>query len=234
MPDIRLPIPKRMADLPQDKHGRPVPWFVAWIDGQPDFRVIAPGKIKDALRFGQCWLCGGVLGGWKAFVIGPMCSVNRVSAEPPCHRDCAAYAAQACPFLATPRMVRRENRMPEGTTMPAGTMIRRNPGATLVWVTKTFTTFRAQGGVLFEVGPPEEIRWFAEGRTATRAEVVAAMESGLPLLRVEAEAESPAAVRELEAMYATALKLLPRNDPEQNEPLSDAVGRSRTGADSHG
>lgn len=210
MADIRPPIPKRMADLPRDKHDRPVPWFVAWIDGEPDFRVIAPGKIQDALRFGQCWLCGGPLGAFKAFVLGPMCGVNRTSAEPPSHRDCAVYAAQACPFLATPNMVRRENRIPEGTKNPAGTMIRRNPGVALVWVTKSFTLFRSHGGgVLFEVGTPEEVRWFAEGRTATRAEVVASMESGLPLLRAEAEAESPTAVRELEAMYTTALNLIP-------------------------
>lgn len=204
-------VPKRMAALPRDKHDRPVPWFVAWVDGAPDFRVIAPGKIQDALKFGQCWLCGGTLGGWKAFVIGPMCSVNRVSAEPPSHRDCAVYAAMACPFLATPNMVRRENRIPEGTKNPAGTMLRRNPGVALVWVTKSFTLFRPHGGgVLFEVGSPEEVRWFAEGRTATRAEVMASMESGLSLLHAEAEAESPAAVRELESMYATALKLLPQ------------------------
>lgn len=210
MADIRPPIPKRMARMPRDKHDRPVPWFVAWIDGQPDFRVIGPGKIQDALRFGQCWLCGGVLGGWKAFVLGPMCSVNRTSAEPPSHRDCAVYAAMACPFLATPNMLRRENRIPEGTKNPAGTMIRRNPGVALVWVTKSFTPFRFDGGLLFEVGSPEEVRWFAEGRTATRAEVMASMESGLPLLHAEAEAESPAAVRDLESMYATALKLLPQ------------------------
>lgn len=224
MADIRPPIPKRMAKLPRDKHDRPVPWFVAWIDGLPDFRVVGPGKIVDAVRFGQCWLCGEPLGANKAFVLGPMCSVNRVSPEPPSHRDCAIYAATACPFLTTPNMVRRENRMPEGCVGPAGTMIRRNPGVTLVWVTRSFTRIRVDGGVLFGVGEPEELRWYAEGRQATQVEVLASIESGLPILRAEAEMEGPGAVRELELMHADALRLLgggPTGIPRTREVTPD-------------
>ena len=205
-----IDIPRRMRVLPLDKHGRPVPWFVAWVDGQPDHRVVAPGKLRDALRFGCCWLCGETLGAWKAFVIGPMCAVNRVSAEPPSHRDCATYAARACPFLTTPGMVRRPNRLPDGTVPPAGIAIPRNPGVALVWVTRTFEAFSpAGGGVLFGLGGPQEALWFAQGRAATRAEVLASIESGLPILRVEAEAESSEAARELETQAAAALALLP-------------------------
>jgi hypothetical protein len=42
-------MPGRIALLPTDKHHRPVPWFVAFIDGVPDFRVIRPGGIQIAL-----------------------------------------------------------------------------------------------------------------------------------------------------------------------------------------
>ncbi len=202
-----------MAHLPRDKHGRPVPWFVAWIDGQPDFRVIGPGKIADAVRCGLCWLCGGTLGSWKAFVIGPMCAINRVSAEPPSHRDCAVYAAQACPFLTTPAMTRRDRHLPAETGDPAGTMIRRNPGVTLIWITRSYKPFRAQGGILFQVGQPVETLWYAEGRPATRAEVLASIESGLPILHAQAEAEGPDAVRELEQMTDQARALIPAGSP---------------------
>ena len=43
-------LPRTMAELPQDKHGHPVPWFVAFIDSVPDFRVVGPGKLEKALR----------------------------------------------------------------------------------------------------------------------------------------------------------------------------------------
>lgn len=49
-PRWRGELPRRMAELPTDHIGRPVPWFVAWIDGKPDFRVIGPGKLQSALR----------------------------------------------------------------------------------------------------------------------------------------------------------------------------------------
>ena len=209
-----VPMPGRMARLPQDKHHRPVPWFVAWVDGTPDFRVIKPGAIQDALRHKLCWTCGTPFQRQedRAFVIGPMCAVNRVSAEPPSHRDCAVYSATACPFLATPRMVRRDRRMPEGAAEPAGVMIRRNPGVALVWVTgyKSWRTFAdGSGGQLVNIGEPREALWFAYGREATRAEVLDSINSGLPILREMAGQDGPGACAELAAMHASALQFIP-------------------------
>src|SRR5262245_17927108 len=103
-----IPLPARMARLPISPAGYPVPWFVATIKGEPDFRVIGPDKIARAVRADLCWLCGQTLGRFKAFVGGPMCAVNRTSAEPPSHRECAEYAVRACPFLTRPRMRRNE------------------------------------------------------------------------------------------------------------------------------
>jgi hypothetical protein len=53
-----IPIPPHMAHLPILPKGFPLPWFVATIDGVPDFRVIAPGKIALAHNARKCWLCG--------------------------------------------------------------------------------------------------------------------------------------------------------------------------------
>lgn len=210
MPDLP-PLPARMARLPLDKHGRPVPWFVAFIDGQPDFRVIGPGRMETAVRFGNCWVCGQPVGRYKAFVIGPMCGVNRVSAEPPSHRDCAVYSAQACPFLATPTMRRRETGLPEDRVDPAGGFIQRNPGVALVWVSTNPSRIWLPDGLLFNVGDPVEALWFAHGRSATRAEVLASIDSGMPLLRAEAEADPDpvGAVAELDRLHAAALRLIP-------------------------
>lgn len=207
-------MPPRMARLPQDKHHRPVPWFVAWIDGVPDFRVIRAGGIHTALRQHLCWVCGIPFQRQedRAFVIGPMCAVNLVSAEPPSHRECAVYSATACPFLTTPVMVRRERHKPAGAVVPAGVSIPRNPGVALVWVTgyrawKTFSD--GDGGTLFSIGEPVRALWFAHGREATRAEVLASIDSGLPILREMAESEGPDALAELAAMHERALRHVP-------------------------
>jgi hypothetical protein len=201
--------PPRIARLPRNKAGFPVPWFVAWIDGQPDFRFIGEGKLDDAIRFRCCWLCGEPLGANAAFVLGPMCGITRTSPEPPSHRDCADYAARACPFLATPAMRRRETGIPDDAKEPDGIMIRRNPGVALVWVSRTWRRHPALR--LWNVGDPIETRWYAEGREATRTEVLASIESGLPLLRAEAERDlrPGAALAELKAQHARAMTLMP-------------------------
>lgn len=203
-----VPIPPRMAKLPLDKHGRVVPWFVAWIDGQPDHRIVRPGGVIEATHYRKCWLCGQPMSAFKTFVIGPMCAVNRVSSEPPSHRDCAEYAARVCPFLTHPNMRRRESGL-EDTRNPAGVMIKRNPGATLVWTTKSYQLERYTDGYLFRIGDPTAVEWLAEGRPATHWEVEQSIESGLPILRAEAEAEGPMAVAALDRMVARALTLLP-------------------------
>lgn len=214
---MNVEMPARVAELRIDpQRGVPVPWFVAWIDGKPDFRVIAPGKIAEAIKFERCWICGQQRGRVGSFVIGPMCAVNRTSAEPPCHRDCAVYAAMVCPFLAKPHMRRREANMPEDVKGPAGVGLKRNPGVALVWSTRKWQWFKVpagpefgNAGILCQIGEPEETLWFCEGREATRAEVDHSIETGLPLLRVEAEKEGPEAIAAFDAYVVRAQKYLP-------------------------
>src|SRR5438128_452198 len=97
--NTHIEMPIRMRSLPRWQ-SRPVPWFVAWFEGVPDFRIIQSGRIAQAVREKLCWVCGEPLGKYKTFVIGPMCAVNRVVSEPPSHHDRAAYSASMCPFLA--------------------------------------------------------------------------------------------------------------------------------------
>lgn len=211
-------MPGRIRTLPRNKAGYPVPDFVAWIDREPDFRVIKPGGILRALHLNLCWVCGCsfLRQEDRAFVIGPMCAVNRVSAEPPSHRDCAVFSARYCPFLSTPQMTRRDRHKPEGAVVPAGISIPRNPGVALVWVTgyKSWKTRSdGDGGTLFDIGDPKEALWFARGREATREEVLASIDSGLPILAGMAEQDGPDAVAELEAMHERALAYVPAGAP---------------------
>lgn len=208
---MTVEMPSKIRALPRNDAGYPVPWFVATVDGNPDFRVIRPGGIAEAYDGQLCWICGQrrPRKAADAFVIGPMCAVNRVSAEPPSHRECAIFAARACPFLANPKKRRREHGKPEEAVSPAGEMITRNPGVALVWCSNTWSPFREGEGVLFNVGRPLETLWFAEGRLATRAEVMASIDSGLPILAEMANDEGPDAVEALAAMVRRALPLVP-------------------------
>jgi hypothetical protein len=186
-----IPIPERMRHLRISDTGFPVPWFVATIANQPDFRVADGRKFRRAIDADLCWLCGNTLGRFKVFVIGPMCAVNRTTAEPPCHRECAEYAVAACPFLTRPRMRRNEQDLPDGHAEPGGIMIRRNPGCTLLWITHDYRLMRVDNGrgVIIKIGEPVEIVAYAEGRRATRNELDASITSGLPLLAAECDGE---------------------------------------------
>ncbi len=203
-----LELPDRMRHLPINDEGYPVPYFVPYVDGKPEFRGFDGEKLAICVRHRRCWLCGEPLGKNMVFVIGPMCAVNKVSAEPPSHYDCAKYAAMACPFLSQPRMRRNEKDMPEHLD-PAGIMLKRNPGCTLLWVTHNYKPFKAMGGVLFNVGDPVRVEFFAEARKATREEIMASIDSGMPILRDMAERDGPEAIAELSQMYNKAMELVP-------------------------
>lgn len=215
LPDPPVPI----WGLPVDRRGYPVPWFVEWVgddgqparvgEGTPDFRIMRADAIAEAHRFQRCWICGTRRGSHQTFVIGPMCAVNRTSAEPPSHTECAEWSVRACPFLTRPHMHRREAGLPDEVADPAGIMLPRNPGVTLLWTTKRYSLKPAPNGVLFDIGDPVQVSWWAEGRAATRDEIEASIDSGLPTLRGYAEQDGPRAVRQLERQVAAALELLP-------------------------
>lgn len=211
------PMPPRIAKLPLSDRGYPVPWFVAWLDedekavergnGSPDFRVLHPRAATEAWNNKTCWVCGEAMGSYKSFVSGPMCAVNRTSAEPPSHRECAIWSAIACPFLTRPHARRREANLPKHEEAP-GIMLRRNPGVAMVWTTKRpGLKPDPRGGMLFDLGKPDSVLWFAEGREATRDEVIESIESGLPALR--ALVVSPGDARALDRLTAKVMKLVP-------------------------
>lgn len=212
-PELQALVTPRIAKLDRDQRGYPIPWFVARINGVADFRVADGEKFARAIHESLCWICGEKLGRFKTFVIGPMCAVNRISSEPPSHNDCAAFAAQVCPFLANPKVVRRESHMPTAVVPAAGVTIARNPGVTLVWTCERWMVVGdGRGGNLCKIGDPIHVAWFAEGRPATRAEVEESIRTGLPLLYDVAEKQGQAAVHALDRMHQAALRLLPAEE----------------------
>lgn len=187
-----IDMPDSMKALPLDKRGFPVPKFVQWFDGEPDFRVVNGEHFLACIQKKLCWICGGGLGSRYFFVVGPMCGVNRISSEPPSHRGCAEFAAKNCPFLVRPMAKRNDKGMPGGAGAlkhdsllpPAGIHLDRNPGACIVWETGGYTLVEdGNGGVLINIGEPgKDTSFWREGRRATREEIEESVVTGLPAL----------------------------------------------------
>lgn len=209
-------MPPRIASLPRDRRGYPVPYFVQWYDGDrpsrpgvgvPDFRVIDARASRTCEARNLCLVCGQALGRNLAFTIGPMCVVNRISPDPPSHLDCANYAARVCPFLAIPE-ARRPPMKREGVTWnEAG--LPGNPGVAVVYVTRGYTLEKLPGDRLCRMGEPEAVTWWHRGEPATHDQVVAAFRAGLPALVDMALQEGPDAMRELRRLLYRAQKYTP-------------------------
>lgn len=188
------PLTRRIAALPIDERGYPVPFFVQWLEngkavprgqGQPDFRIVDPESMRACVKESRCWVCGEPLGVHRAYVVGPMCVINHTSAEPPSHLDCADWSVRGCPFLSRPNMVRREDEITESAMdNVAGIMIKRNPGVTVIWKVRNRLSMwnDGKGGVLFDIGEPEAVSWFKEGRLATSSECIEAINTGIQSL----------------------------------------------------
>jgi hypothetical protein len=184
------PLTERIAKLPIDERGYPVPAFVQWIvkegnevrpaspdepGAYPDFRIVDPAHMLKCVKEHTCWVCGEKLGVHRAYVIGPMCAINRNSAEPPSHVECAEWSVKGCPFLSRPNMKRREDELTEmSKENVAGHMVPDNPGVTLIWHVRNHLKMShdGKGGVLFDVGKPEKVTFWKEGRLATNEEAI--------------------------------------------------------------
>ncbi len=219
-PTATVALPSRIRALPRDRHGRPIPWFVATLaSGERDFRIAGGDRRTIAVRQRLCWVCGQPLPKRFVFALGPMCAINRVTGEPPVHDVCGVYSMQACPFLATPQMTRRTRGMPAGEDLvgPAGLHAEGNPGGAILWTTTTYTPIQlpigglGRAGMLFRVGAPAAVSWWHQGRPATRDEATALLDSALGKLRAEAarDRDPSAAQALLDKQYAAARRLLP-------------------------
>ncbi len=200
-------MPDAIAALPRNARGYPVPFFVAYVDGKPDFRLVRPETLHEAVERRLCWICGQPLGAQGTFVLGPMCCVNRANSEPPSHRKCAEFAVQACPFMLRPEMERREDET-TGAAL-AGVMIKRNPGVMALWTSKHWTRFddgQGKGKQLFNVGDPRHVSWWREGRTASAREVYDSIMTGLPELIGYCHSKEERA--DLQVKLAKTLKLV--------------------------
>lgn len=204
-------LPRFMKDLPVDARGYPVPWFVEWVNGEPEFRAMSRQKLHAAITGHLCWVCGRKMFGEMVFVVGPMCTVTRISGEAPCHRECAVFSALSCPFLSKPQMTRRTNELPAVAVMNDGHNP-RNPGATALWFTRRFDLIQNGRSVLFRMGRAFRVDWYAKGHRASREEASEALEAGIEVLweTSDRNGDSEAQRSQMKAAILEARRRLPR------------------------
>lgn len=214
------PLPPRIAALPRDTRGYPIPWFLADQSPEANFQLAAKEKVSRAFAQKRCWICGQHMGVMLCFVVGPISTLTRTSSEPPSHLTCAGFAAVACPFLVRPQM----RRMPkaEGAQHPPGDFRTTNPGITALWSTRDVTMVRttadtsvsARGGNMFLLGVPEAVAWYCEGRGATLAEVSGVVAEEARVLTLAAKREGPRAELDLLQSVQALLPFLPRAEAQ--------------------
>lgn len=117
------PVPERMAHLPRDERGYPVP-FVVYRDkaGTPHFTINDANRTDAVIRADRCPICNQTLFRGRWFVGGPASAFHPDGAylDPPMHYECAEYALRVCPYLAAPRYAKRidSRTVPQGLGEP--------------------------------------------------------------------------------------------------------------------
>lgn len=114
------PIPKRIAELPRDERGYPIPFFAQYVDGKPDLRIADGRKAVRCDHDLLCWVCGQALLTSVCFIGGPKSAQSGTYSDGPMHRDCAEFSLRVCPHLAIPNASRRSNDLPENVVEPVG------------------------------------------------------------------------------------------------------------------
>lgn len=202
-----LPLPEEMVGRPVDHRGFPVPWFVTrkTEEGLWDFVHVDPNRITEAVKHRKCFVSGEKMGKFVAFVVGPMCTITRISSDAPVKPNIAEWSARVCPFLTRPSAVRPKWDENSGSATP-GFLVPGNPGICAIWVT---TEFRYQRNRLFTFGEPDRVLWFREGRPATVAEVREGFDAGYERLKTIASEDGPEAIALLNRMTSIAREFLP-------------------------
>ncbi len=109
MEKLIITIPPYLKHLPVSDKGYPIPYFVARVNGKPDFRLLDERKQLFAIDHKLCGICGKKL--FKCayyFISGPKGYANKVSTDPAMHRPCAEYSFRTCPHLFYEKADRRQ------------------------------------------------------------------------------------------------------------------------------
>ena len=105
-------VPKLMQDLQIDERGYPIPYFVPFVNGKPNFKYQDAKKKEICRKYMKCHICGNRLfdkSFW--FICGPLGYLNHVSSDEAMHEDCARFSMKYCPHLVN---LKAERKVTEG------------------------------------------------------------------------------------------------------------------------
>lgn len=153
MPNVH--IPSFLKHLKINDKGYPIPFFVAYVDGKPDFRLLDPKKQHYCIHQKLCAICGKKL--FKDsyyFISGPIGYTNGVSTDPAMHRECAEYSINVCPHLHFEKSERRDKGI-EHLKNEQDCMLEQKPPMILLVKAHKFKDFRnpANEGTLIRFIP---------------------------------------------------------------------------------
>lgn len=123
------PIPSELAHLKRDKRGYPIPFFVTYKNGEPQFQIVSVEKVITCVDKKICPICGKKLYKDGSYVVsGPMGLHNRITSDAPMHRVCAEFSIKACPHLYYEKAKRRAiNEETAATLLPNDHMAQEKP-----------------------------------------------------------------------------------------------------------
>lgn len=100
---MKFEMPPRIAKLPQDERGFPIPWnILIGSNGRPMFTVNDSHKATLAISLDLCPICGETNDEIRWFVGGPQSAFhpNGWYIDLPGHEECEEFALTVCPYLA--------------------------------------------------------------------------------------------------------------------------------------
>jgi hypothetical protein len=154
-----VPVPAGLSNRPRDARGFPIT-FVTLMDsnGRPDFTVIDGRKILRCIQEQLCGLCGTTLFQPVAFIGGPLACGERAFLDPPMHPECAEYAMQVCPHIATPTARYSKPDLSDGREVFDAVDPNR-PDTFGLYVTDGYSLAEYEGQPIFVANPPTTLTW---------------------------------------------------------------------------
>lgn len=118
-----IPMPRALANRPQDERGYPIPVVTPWEDGKPAFGALGAWRVAICLVERRCSVCGTEMtgpiyqvhdGDWADMMEASLATGTPVvnaapSLEAPGHRSCMLYSAMVCPYISSPDARRGES-----------------------------------------------------------------------------------------------------------------------------
>jgi len=174
-------MPKRIARLPRDKRGYPIPWNVLrGSDGTPLFTVNDSVKHMMALQGKLCPICGEPLGVHIWFVGGPLSAFhpNGRYIDLPSHKECAEFSLRTCPHLSAPKYTHRidhiinEGKVPEGALLTDPTVNPDRPAVFVMVRSSGMKIYQTANGIYVRPDGITGIEYWNFGKQLSEAEGV--------------------------------------------------------------